>query len=222
MNQKGFSPIIFILGIFVISGVILFGAYYLKSKQNPYIQPQPTSSVIPTVAPISSTPTPLVTSQTVDASNWKTYKRKYYTFKYPSHWSNDISDQQYFETGTLIHTSNISFSDFNNFQKGALIYSLFISEERLVDPELKSIDDVFSKSIDPKDMSLVSTLDLTIDGQSAKEKIYKGSSAETIELVFQYPNSIGYGWIIMDSSIQDFDFNQKDFSAILTTFKFTN
>lgn len=162
-------------------------------------------------------------TSTADTSSWKTYQGKYYSFKYPSNWTNDVSGQQYSETGTLIHTNDIMLTDYSNFQKGASLNTSYVSEEPLVDPELTSIDSVFSKSLTaPEDMSLLSTSDLMIGGQPAKEKIYKGSGAEIIQLVFEYPNAKGYTWFVMDSSLQDFDMNKKDLSSILSTFRFTD
>lgn len=74
MKQKGFSVILILVGIFIISGVIISGAYYLgtlKSKpQNPMVTsqtPQPTPD---------------------ETANWKTYISTWgnFKFKYPNEW----------------------------------------------------------------------------------------------------------------------------------------
>lgn len=86
MNQKGFSPLIIILGIILVIG-IASGAYYFGKTQVP--KPQSQNPVITSQIP-QTTPTPSPSpapSGAGETANWKTYTNNYFTFKYPTDWS---------------------------------------------------------------------------------------------------------------------------------------
>ncbi|MFH0936792.1 MAG: PsbP-related protein [Candidatus Daviesbacteria bacterium] len=93
MKEKGFTLIVFILVILIISAGIVGGAFYIK--QNSLIKSQSQNSGILSQAPqltvdSQSTPTPSLISSASsnEISNWKTYTndKYYYSVKYPSNW----------------------------------------------------------------------------------------------------------------------------------------
>lgn len=213
--QKGNVLIFLLIGIVVLGAI--GGAFYFGRSTSP--KPSPIQMAA------SQAPQPTIASQPSsvpdETANWKTYTGKNYTFRYPSNWSDDISDQQYFETGVLIHTIDVKFSDFSNFQSGGLIYKWLLGEI-LPKSDFASIDEVFSKNLTaPKDMQFVSETTLIVDRQPAKEKIYKGTNGAAVYLVLQYPENKGYTWLVMNSALKDLQGNLNDLSQILYTFKFT-
>lgn len=78
--QKGFTPVLVLVGILVLIAVA-GGAYYLGKSQTPKSQNQ---------VVVSQTPQPASTPQSSSApdeiANWKIYINDKYTFKYPSDW----------------------------------------------------------------------------------------------------------------------------------------
>lgn len=83
--QKGFAPLIIILGILVILG-IAGGAFYLgrSTISNPSPTPAVTSQITPPLNP-STNPAPTGSGET---DNWKTYTNTQagISFKYPNNW----------------------------------------------------------------------------------------------------------------------------------------
>ena len=89
MNHKGFTPIAFILIIFVVF-VVGSAAVYVKNKFASAPAPQ---HPLATSTPQSSTTTPQTTStSTVDTSGWKTYHNELYgfEFQYPFDYSLEV------------------------------------------------------------------------------------------------------------------------------------
>ncbi len=88
-KQKGFAPILVLVGILVIA-MVAGGAYYYASNKLVYfgksqvIKPQVQNQVISqTPHPVSSVQPALISDE---ITNWKTYTGKNYTFKYPETW----------------------------------------------------------------------------------------------------------------------------------------
>lgn len=85
MNQKGFAPIILLLGILILI-IIGGGIYYLNQKATK-VSPQQAinSSVILTPTPSPSrqnSPTPQATSNhPISNANWLTYKNSTYSYE---------------------------------------------------------------------------------------------------------------------------------------------
>ena len=78
-KQKGFTPIIILIGILIVA-LIGSGAYYLGNKKAPLPSPSPVS-----VQPSSTS------SSSDETLNWKTYKNDKYgiEFQYPDSWMLD-------------------------------------------------------------------------------------------------------------------------------------
>lgn len=79
MSRKGFTPILVVIGIFVII-VIADGAYFLGRSTSEPVQPE-ISQVIATLQPTSS---PQVSPD--ETANWKTHTNVNYSFQYPVDW----------------------------------------------------------------------------------------------------------------------------------------
>ncbi len=79
MSQKGFAPIVFILGILLVSAGIIGGAYYYKTTTE--------KSKISEQKNITSKTTPISTP-TDESANWKIYTNSDWqiSFNYPSGW----------------------------------------------------------------------------------------------------------------------------------------
>ena len=75
MSQKGFTPILILLGVLVIIAVAS-GAYFLGNQKSPVLTPTATSEV--------SKPTP--TPDLDETKDWKTYTKEKLVFKIPSDW----------------------------------------------------------------------------------------------------------------------------------------
>lgn len=79
--QKGFAPILILVGVLIIAAVA-GGAYYLGKSQ--ISKPQPTITPVATQTP---QPTSMPSSTPDETANWKTYKNEKYGFeiKHPTY-----------------------------------------------------------------------------------------------------------------------------------------
>ncbi len=111
-KQKGFAPIIILVGILVIVAVA-GGAYYFSKSQS--VKPETTSS--PNPALTSQTPQPSAVSQTIpspttlssnlDTASWKTYSYKNISFQYPNDWVVIFDSKVYGQpNGFSLHIQN--------------------------------------------------------------------------------------------------------------------
>lgn len=106
--QKGFAPLILLVGILVIIGVA-GGAYYFGKFQA--LKSQLPNSVVTSQTPKPTTsaisPTPTGTDETTNpdstGANWKEYRTTYYVLNYPSNWNTGIPDMDASEQN-LDHT----------------------------------------------------------------------------------------------------------------------
>lgn len=119
MLQKGFAPIVLILGILLISSGIIGGAYYFKTTlEKPKVPEQkPTTP--------KATPTPTSVDET---ANWETYEDAKWDFqiKHPRGWKSSVIN--YYDVNSpnannpdyaSYYQANISSPDKEGFGKGA-------------------------------------------------------------------------------------------------------
>ncbi len=87
MQEKGFTSLIFIIIVLVVSGLVIGGGFYLKSKQIS-LQTHSVSSVAPTVVSTSPSTFVSIPSQDINTSSWKTYTNTKFSYliMYPTDW----------------------------------------------------------------------------------------------------------------------------------------
>lgn len=119
MNQKGFAPILIILGIVLLLGAV-GGAYYFGQssvKPSTSVSQTPVSnsqtSISPTQSPAKTTisPTPTSVPTVVDETvSWKTYvNTKYgFSFKYPQGFETDTASGNPIDSGKIFRISFLS------------------------------------------------------------------------------------------------------------------
>ncbi len=220
--QRGFAPIIILVGILVII-VIAGGAYYFGKSQA--VKPEATSSSPNPVATsqppqptavFQTTPVPSPSS-TVDTSNWKTiqYETHIY-FKYPQNWVEGLGHE----------TCGITLS--SKEQDVSLIICSTYNDSN--DPKndtpehLASVDQNQTLQYD-KSSKVISISKINIDGHQGVKQETKTSSGSYIDVYFAHISDAGPP--PGDIAITFFskkDYNQETRSLIdqiLSTFKFT-
>lgn len=214
--QKGFAPILIILGIVLLLGVA-GGAYYfgqvsVKVPTSPSQTPVPTSqtSISPTQPVVKTTvsPTPTVVDET---ANWKTYTGNKYSFKYPA---NDWKINQ--STASLVNDVSVyCINNCSTYSVGRF-----------------SVGPVVSKSVDEYINSITSTvtdsfgfIKFTLNGDNAVKEGFGGSSQSPAFInVIIIHNSQGY--LIQTDYVGLLNLNNLDQFPVpnpdfLSTFKFT-
>ena len=158
-------------------------------------------------------------NQMSDTSNWKTYTGQKYTFKFPDNWTNDVSDQKYMESGIILHTVDLAYNGFNDVQKGAFIYRLFMTDN--IPLGTSALEETVSKNNTlNKTKTLISKTKIMLQSQQAIKTISTMSNAKSVNVTFIYPDGKNYSWLEMVSSLSEFDKNKEIFDQIMATFKF--
>ncbi len=107
MKEKGFAPLIIMLGILIILGIAC-GAYYLGTIRNkPKIQnPIVTSQATPTARSAQTTPVPL----SDETANWPSHTNSYlhYAIKYPTGWQIKTCTYGQDKNGATISADNFA------------------------------------------------------------------------------------------------------------------
>lgn len=229
MNQRGNLMIGIVIGAVVVLG--LLGAYYLGTKsRNSSSNTQQNSNVYTPNTPVASANVPTPPKQVdlaseFDISKWQTYQSNAvlphkFAFKYPSNWTNDVSDQLYLESGVLIHTNDVSYTDFSHFQKGALIYTFFAADALALSSG-DTLDTLATKTgSDFKNANFISQLKTSVGTQPAIESVFKDIESESAIVVFILPDGKNYKWFIMTSAVADFNNNMGLFNQMLASFTF--
>lgn len=105
VNQKGFTPLLIILGVVLVLGISAGTFYFANHSSNPaknIPSPSPAQvactqdaklcpdgSYVARIAPkceFSPCPTPKESTNSAETANWKTYTNKNISFQYPSDW----------------------------------------------------------------------------------------------------------------------------------------
>lgn len=132
--QRGFTPVIILVGILVIT-VIVGGAYYFgKSKS---VKPEAVSSPNPVVA--SQTPQPTAISQTISSSsstttdetaNWKTHidQENNFYFKYPSNWLMKSGNLP--NSTPVFQKPNTQYDDSGRLAEGSFVFAYFVNTDK--------------------------------------------------------------------------------------------
>lgn len=205
-KQKGFAPIVTILGIIVIFGAV-GGAYYFgqsstklpaSSSQVPVATSQTPISPTQPIAKTTISPTSAIVDET---ANWKIYQNEIYKFslKYPDVYKTDVSEapdnQTHENVSSLRLLGPVStveiFAENNN---SGLSLSDWVTK-------YAKLDTKNAKSI-------------TIDNQSGYRFIGNNMGA-VYSLVYLKKDKIIYWMQIVPEDNQIFD-------QIISTFKFTN
>lgn len=192
MNQKGFAPIIFILGILIASGLIIGGSFYFKNNILTKRVVNSTSNM-PTQ---TTAPNPTINSDSTNS--WKAFIDEYksYTVKYPSEVYIKLSCPEYNNDLILVKRTTSDKGDILELPKC----------DRKPDLQLSTSSYSHYGGLLTKP---VSTEDIMIDGVKAKKYNFSDSTQVSLEL-----NKINYDFYFFDQG------NIKIFDQILTTFKF--
>lgn len=205
--QKGFAPILILVGILVIIG-IAGGAYYLGKSQNS--QPKSQSQVV------SQTPTPspnanLVPNASAETANWKTYINDTYAFqiKYPEKFNlnENIRKENFYDNLVSISYQNTKIISIR------AIYDIDIYENtKTQDVAIREVvDSGFKYNITT---ALISGYNSTIT------ILEKSQPLDNLSLKFHTIATIAHPkknlFIEISSSL-----NKEELDQILSTFKFT-
>ncbi len=209
MKQKGFAPILIILGVIVALG-IFGGIYYLKFQKG--------SSQQNTVIQTTGTTTTSTTSPTSDqTANWQTYTSSIgaFSLKYPPTWVLEsptdsggisITDKKPFGQGLQISTypstSNLSELDF--------LYTYSFYGQDLAEPSIKTLGDLLQGVISKQ---------IKVDGAVAEEMSIGNRAGYQGSGVWLHNGSIGIYLLFRGSTDLNADANIQN--QILSTFHFT-
>lgn len=212
MNQKGFAPLLIIVGVLVAAG-LLAGGYYLGAKKAPTLQQTVNNQnpvVVGSTGISSGKPTPETKPDTVDTSNWKTYTNTQGGFRinYPS----DLIPEEHAATTQygLTDVMSVSFTDSRSLPSNFNI-DVVINQNKL------SLQEFIAKYYLPlgADISNFQLTSVTIDNTYGLKSLHIPGEADT-EFVF-----VPHGNFIYVFSSEPRIPGQL-FDQILSTFKFTN
>ncbi len=212
-KQKGFAPIIILVGVLVIA-VVVGGVYFLGKQATPKTSQSLQPTTQPTIQPTTVPPilTPNVNSAPTgaeEAADWKTYTNTKYgfSFQYPSD-----SDWVFIEHGG---------PDVWVSAKCNQCLNQTVDYFEVMPIKIKSLDDYINNPVGTSDFTKIS-----LDGVPAVKAAYAGSEqagGSSIKVFFVY---IGQGYeisiwypILGINSINKFPKANPD---ILSTFKFIN
>ncbi len=202
--QKGFAPILILVGILVIA-LVGGGAYYFGTKKAPAQQtsqpvtaPEPMTQQLPTSPVPDASPVPTGIDET---ANWKTYTNSIgkYEFKYPE---------------------NIQLTEVG-YNRGEFVILQIKSNEGIqidirTKPEI-SLDDWLKKHNQSSGFDILSSKELLVDGVRAIQihtsSIGMGGEREEGNSVYMIAN--GRLFQIANGSTEEI------LNKILSTFKFT-
>ncbi len=231
MRQRGFAPIIILVGILVIA-VVAGGAYYFGTRnsvitqpqsQNPLVTSTPQTTVIP-----QTIPSPTTSSSNLDTANWKTYTNSKYgiLINYPAAYSykaegSNISQQQLDKGQQISGTISPSF-DTIDFTGGSQDFSLGIFHTN-TPSQIADTSSGFDGSCGSQfvDKTLVNQA-----GQIGNIKYHKleQSSNSKISLQYCFLSNTQNLIVLSAFNLDNNKINSVDqlLQKILSTFKFTN
>lgn len=220
MNQKGFAPILILVGFLVLIAAIPGGAYYLKSikNQQPAVTTSKPSLPTPFPTPSDASPAPTGAAETAD---WKIYKNTYFTFKYPKDWgivSESVPDNPHYRL-----TLQLSPLMKNGYYDTSASISIGSSSE-----DLKAVSEGIQKSkqfyLDKNINTQLTVTNTTFLDYPAIEVLVEDKNKATIVKEKEISVEKQFG------TIKSFLFTEKRFdeapydqiyTQILSTFKFT-
>lgn len=211
-RQKGFAPIILLIGVLVITLAAGGAYYYYQSKQklSTYSPPTPTNNTVQTTP--SPTPNP--------TANWETYENAYYSFKYPDDWDLEIDSKK--DSNEIIPSVYIHYHYTDDPSKGR--YNFYFGDSirfSIIKAVSNSNLDIYIQEIINNQGNIVSKIkDVVIDGIKGRRFTFGGQfSADTIyakrdDLIF----NISHNEVVDKSHINSID--ETTYNQILSTFRF--
>lgn len=225
--QKGFAPILILVGFLMLIGAV-GGAYYLGMKasqdshqQNPVITSDsyPQASASASVAP---TPTPAD-----ETANWKTYTHatEGYLIKYPPTWSVIDTDSQNPSNTSVTINSNerFSFPDAPNSPEGI---TYWVNIDHTLNPSHKEFKDLVMTDMSPEIKNIFTYKTNVINGLTAYRTTTLPSQSGCDFVYFKKIDDSYIEINFCEYSPQKPYVQQDKFYAIfnkmLSTFKFTD
>lgn len=232
MYQQGFSIIIFIIVIFVLSGTVIGGSLYLKNKNSalriaiPIIKNTENSQKSPT--PIISTVSKIQTQTEKESTQIYTNTTLGFSVHYPSgklayeskeevyFWDNDLSGKSFIITNDAFSTADpeVKIMKFNEFRD---------AKEGLV--PIKNQNEILIKS---KNLNVAGhpAVELFSDyNQPDSQKDASGGMTRPpSSSIIVYINKNGAFWEVYNDlpDVKRREKSLKDFEDTLSTFKFLN
>lgn len=223
MKQRGFVPILILLGVLVVAG-LAGGAFYFgrQTVSDLKIITSQTQTPSPTLPLQPPTPTPTPDETAV----WKTYEGQYptlgkYSIKYPSNFAICFKDPQ--SGGVeMVSNSDCSLPNRHSPLQGQFVLNIF---PNALDPSLDqlSLKQLVNTSIEPDcNLSADDANHSTLDGKEAylftKPNVCPGYDlalySRNNRLLYVLEVSLGAGLSSADV--------QPEIDAILSTFKFSS
>ncbi len=228
MNQKGFSPLVIILGIILIIG-IAGGAYYFGKSQTK--KPEASSSPNPMV--VSQTPQPIITpsSSPDETSSWKIYTnaKNGFSIKYPNNVrvgkeNYGTSPYKGIQSSSGIIAVSLGIDTPKCIREGGNFCQRFIDINITDNPQGLSLNQIVDQEFSPSNFVLSRDFQkTTVDGEPALISLHGLPAQEYAAGIFTVHNKKLYSLIVStfgETSLQnDEAFNLlKEMSS---TFKFT-
>ena len=225
--QKGFIPVLILIGILVLVG-IAGGAYYLGSSGKPqqtvsHPQPTPQPTSVSQPSPTDASPAPNGAGET---TNWKTYKEDNYKFlvRYPETWIITSYDYKKFPVASsdqqqlIVSFANkisegITLGDKERIEINIAYVKPKVSFNEFLDQRKNEAEASVPKPVEIIDSETV------VSEISARQIIYKYKDLTT---TFVYIPKDGSVYLISNAVINEGKVAEanKLFNQILSTFRF--
>lgn len=235
-TQKGFAPLIIILGI-LVTVIIAGGIFYLGRVTTPKIQPQ--TSVVTSTPQPTSVPQATPSQSPDETSNWKTYTNNAlgFSIKYPANILVTPLDES--DAGLNSGLSGITMT-IQNTQTGSGTQGFGGRIDIYLTSKQKLLEDKFKWSVllgmkDGETKILTSNFDSTF--KRLPDTVLDGAPAEVFEsyklstfqagvterdLLIHKGSKLYSSYSIIDENDGSGVITRKLYNQILSTFKFTN
>lgn len=226
--QKGFAPILVLVGILVL-GLVAGGSYYFGKFQVPKPQPQtPQPTTTPDISPVPNGMGETVYTEGTRSANWKTVQTIIdLELKYPSDWYLEESGSSQFP---IVRIQNYPVQQVGSgaYNKGEFYFTIqrfpvgnsgIYSQEDLIS-RLPKVGDSFMYVGSSEKLVIYQQENIKISQYSGVHRIYGIESSANLKEEIYYvlnPN----GSVILVEPKLDVLSQKQTFNQIFSTFRFT-